>query len=117
MSRAIALPPRTRGARPSAAGELARKGAVSKEELDRIVANAEIAEATLKADEALLEIARVRLGYATIEAPIDGRTGALQVSVGNLIKDNADTPMVTINQVAPIYVTFAPLEQIPAGTP
>jgi multidrug efflux system membrane fusion protein len=91
-------------------GRELRKDAISKEELDRLLSTAEAAEATVKADEALVEIARVRLGYTTIESPIDGRTGAIQVKVGNLIKDNADTPMVTINQMAPIYVSFAPPE-------
>jgi multidrug efflux system membrane fusion protein len=91
--------------------ELDRKGVASKEQLDASRAAAEAAEATVKADEALVEIATVRLGYATIEAPINGRTGALRVQAGNLIKENADDPMVTIRQVAPIYVTFSVPEQ------
>lgn len=91
--------------------ELAKKGAVSKEQLEQFRAQAEAAAATVKADEALAEIARVQLGYTTVESPIDGRTGALQVKAGNLIKASADTPMVTINQLAPIYVTFSLPEQ------
>ncbi len=91
--------------------ELGNKGAISKEQLDQMRSTADAADATVKADEALVEIARVRLGYATIESPIDGRTGALKVQAGNLIKENADTPMVTINQIAPIYVTFSVPEQ------
>ena len=87
------------------------KGAISQEQLDQMRTTAEAAEAAVKADEALVEIARVRLGYATIEAPINGRTGALDVQVGNLVKDNADTPMTTIKQLAPIYVAFAVPEQ------
>jgi multidrug efflux system membrane fusion protein len=91
--------------------ELAKKGAVSKEQLDQTLAAAEAAAATVKADEALVEIARVQLGYTTVESPIDGRTGATSVKVGNLIKPAADEPMVTINQLAPIYVTFSVPEQ------
>jgi membrane fusion protein, multidrug efflux system len=91
--------------------ELGRKGVASKEQLDASRAAAEAGEATVKADEALVEIARVRLGYTTIESPINGRTGALRVQAGNLIKENADDPMVTIRQVAPIYVTFSVPEQ------
>jgi len=91
--------------------ELAKKGAVSKEQLDQTLATAESAAATVKADEALVEIARVQLGYTTVESPIDGRTGASTVKVGNLIKAAADDPMVTINQLAPIYVTFSVTEQ------
>lgn len=87
--------------------ELGTKGAISKEQLDQMRSTAEAAEATVKGDEALLEIARVRLGYTTIESPIDGRTGALRVQAGNLIKENADDPMLTIHQIAPIYVAFS----------
>ena len=91
--------------------ELGTKGAISKEVLDQMRTSAESAEAAVKADEALVEIARVRLGYSTVEAAINGRTGALGVQVGNLIKDNADNPMTTIKQLAPIYVAFAVPEQ------
>ena len=91
--------------------ELGSKGAISKEQIDQMRATAEAADATVRADEAMLKIARVRLGYATIKSPIDGRTGAVNVQAGNLIKDNADTAMTTIKQMAPIYVTFAVPEQ------
>lgn len=91
--------------------QLGTKGAISKEQLDQMRSVADAAAATVTADEALVKIAGVRLGYATIESPIDGRTGALAVQAGNLIKDNADTAMTTIKQIAPIYVTFAVPEQ------
>ena len=91
--------------------ELGTKGAISKEQLDQMRSTADAAAATVKADEALVKIAGVRLGYTTIESPIDGRTGAANVQAGNLIKDNADTAMTTIKQLAPIYVTFAVPEQ------
>lgn len=91
--------------------ELDSKGVASKEQLDASRAAAEAAEATVKADEALAEIARVRLGYATIEAPISGRTGALRVQAGNVIKENADDSMLTIRQMSPIYVAFSVPEQ------
>jgi len=91
--------------------QLRTKGAISQEQLDQLRTTAEAADAAVKADEALVEVARVRLGYATIEAPIDGKTGALRVQAGNVIKENADTPMLTINQLAPIYVSFAVPEE------
>ena len=91
--------------------QLGTKGAISKEQLDQMRSVADAAAATVKADEALVKIAGVRLGYTTIESPIDGRTGALAVQAGNLIKDNADNAMTTIKQIAPIYVTFAVPEQ------
>ena len=49
----------------------------------------------------------MQLLYATIKAPISGRTGALMVNAGNLVRANDQTPLVTINQVSPIYVSFA----------
>ncbi len=91
--------------------ELGTKGAISQGQLDQMRTAAVAAAAAVKADEALVEIARVRLGYTTIESSIDGRTGALAVNIGNLIKDNADTAMTTIKQLAPIYVAFALPEQ------
>ena len=91
--------------------ELDRKGAASKEDLDKARATADAMEATVKADEALAEIARVQFGYTTVESPIDGRTGALRVQAGNLIRAGADEDMVTVRQLAPIYVTFAVPEE------
>jgi multidrug efflux system membrane fusion protein len=91
--------------------ELGKKGVASREELDRARAQAEALAATVKADEALVEIATVQVGYTTIESPINGRTGALQVQAGNVIKANADDAMLTINQIAPIYVSFSVPEQ------
>ena len=58
-------------------------------------------------DRAAVENAKVQLQYATIRAPISGRTGALMVTAGNLVRANDQTPLVTINQVTPIYVSFA----------
>lgn len=87
--------------------DLAAKGAISKEVLEQMRAAADSAAATVQADEALREIARVQVTFATIRSPIDGRTGALAVQRGNIIKAHADTPMTTVKQLAPIYVTFA----------
>ena len=106
--RAMAANARRDAERNSALGT---KGAISPEQLDAMRTGADAAEATVKADEALVKIARVRLGYASVKSPIDGRTGELGVQAGNLIKDNADNPMVTIKQMAPIYVAFAVPEQ------
>lgn len=106
--RAMAANARRDAERNSALGT---KGAISPEQLDAMRSTADAAEATVKADEALVKIARVRLGYTSVKSPIDGRTGALGVQAGNLIKDNADDAMVTIKQMSPIYVVFAVPEQ------
>ncbi len=65
----------------------------------------------MQADEAAVQTARLNLEYTEIRAPIDGRTGDLLVHAGNLVKPDADTAMVVINQVHPVYVAFAIPEQ------
>jgi multidrug efflux system membrane fusion protein len=65
----------------------------------------------VNADKALVENAHLQLKYCYIYSPINGRTGTLIVNEGNLIKANADTSMVVINQIQPIYVTFSVPEQ------
>ena len=63
-------------------------------------------QATVKADEALIESARLNLEYTLVKAPIDGRTGQRMVDVGNVIYANQNTSLVTITQVKPIFVSF-----------
>ena len=91
--------------------ELLEKGFVSKEQYDLVRTNADALEASVRANKALLENARLQLSYCYIRSPITGRTGSLLVNQGNLIKANADNAMVTINQIQPIYVTFSVPEQ------
>ena len=74
-------------------------------------ATVENARAAIRADEAAVDAARVQLGYTTIRSPLDGRTGNLLVQSGNIAKANDDNPMVVINQVRPIYLSFAVPEQ------
>jgi len=63
--------------------------------------------ATVAADRAAVESARLNLEYAEIRSPIDGRTGNLQAHAGDLIKADADNPIITIAQVEPIYAVFS----------
>jgi multidrug efflux system membrane fusion protein len=73
------------------------------------------ARAAIKAGEAVAEAARLQLGYTTIRAPIDGRTGNLLVQAGNVVKVAEDTPLVVIAQVRPVHVSFAvPEQHLPA---
>ena len=67
----------------------------------------ESAKSVVKADLAAIENAKVQLGFSSIYAPIDGRTGSLQVTQGNLVKANDTTSLVVINQIHPIAVNFA----------
>ncbi len=87
--------------------ELLKRGYVAEMQYDQVKANADALRATVEADKAAVENARLQLGYCYIHAPISGRTGSLIVNEGNLVKANADTAMVTINQVQPIYVSFS----------
>ncbi|OLC53593.1 MAG: hypothetical protein AUH92_05715 [Acidobacteria bacterium 13_1_40CM_4_69_4] len=91
--------------------DLVKKDYVTQEEFDRIGTNAAALEAAVGADRAAVENATVQLDYCTLRSPIDGRTGQLMVHQGNLVKANADTPMVVINQIDPVYVSFSVPEQ------
>jgi membrane fusion protein, multidrug efflux system len=85
---------------------LAEKQYITQQEFDQTRADAGAAEATLAASRAAVQQARLNLQYATIRAPIAGRTGSLMVREGNLVRAN-ETVLVTINQVRPILVRFA----------
>jgi multidrug efflux system membrane fusion protein len=87
--------------------KLFEEGIASKEDLDQYSTSADTQAGLVAADEAALENAKVQLSYATIRSPISGMTGNLLVYEGNLVKANDLTPLVTITQATPIYVTFA----------
>ena len=84
----------------------AGKGYVSNEQADTASTRVATLAATVEADEAAVENSRLQLEFCSIPSPFDGRTGELLVSEGNLIKANADTAMVTINQIIPVKVAF-----------
>ena len=100
---------------------LLEAGVIAREQYDNDEAKLKADEATVRADQsavanlqaaqkaeqAAVENARVQLSYTTIRSPIAGKTGNLAVTAGNLVQPNATTPMVTITQSAPIYVTFS----------
>ena len=68
----------------------------------------ETAKALVRADEAAVENVRVQLSYTEIRAPLDGRTGNLLLHQGNVVKaNNVGNPMMVINRIHPIYVTFS----------
>jgi multidrug efflux system membrane fusion protein len=91
-------------------GKLFEAGIISKDQYDTFRTNAQALEATERADKAAIENAKVDLSYCSISSPIDGRTGSYQVYPGNIAKVN-DTVLVVINQIRPVYVTFAVPEQ------
>lgn len=91
--------------------ELVNKQYVSREQYDQIRANADAAEAVVLADQAAVENAKVQLSYCYIYSPMSGRVGTLLVNEGNLVRVNDGAPLVVINQLTPIYVTFSVPEQ------
>jgi multidrug efflux system membrane fusion protein len=87
--------------------DLATRGIATREQVDQMTTQAAALEATVAADRANVQSAKVQLDYATIEAPISGRTGLLQVHKGNLVRANDTQQIVNINRITPVYVTFA----------
>jgi membrane fusion protein, multidrug efflux system len=90
---------------------LLKQGVGSQQQYDQAHANAEALRATVAADAAEVQTAKLNLAYTVITSPIDGRTGDLLLHQGNLVKANADTGMVVINQIKPVYVDFSLPEQ------
>lgn len=101
--------------------ELLKQGVVSQELSDQYRLNVETAAAVveadratlnnvqsvLKADQAAIENTKIQLSYTKIQSPMDGRTGNLMVYAGNLVRANDTTPLVTINQLDPVFVSFS----------
>lgn len=85
---------------------LFEQGFLSNGGLKQSQADLKSAEATLAADRAAADNARLQVGYTRIVAPIDGIAGAALLPVGGAAKAN-DTPLLVINQIDPIYVSFA----------
>lgn len=90
---------------------LMKEGVISREANEQTQTSAEALDAAVAADRAAVENARVQLQYCSIYAPIDGRTGNLLVHQGNMVKANDTPPLVVINKIQPIYVTFSIPEQ------
>ena len=86
---------------------LAQKEYVTAQQYDQARTTAAAASATLAGSRAAVDQARLNLQYATIRAPIAGRTGSLKVRAGNLVRSTDATALVTINQIRPILVRFA----------
>jgi membrane fusion protein, multidrug efflux system len=93
--------------------KLLADGVVSPADAEASKSAADAAESTVAADEAALQTAQLDLEYCTIYSPMDGRTGAVLVKPGNLVKV-ADAPIVVIKRLSPIPVEFnVPQEYLP----
>jgi multidrug efflux system membrane fusion protein len=91
--------------------ELARNDLATQEQFDQMRANAEALQATVTADSAALQTASLNLEYTTIRAQISGRTGNLLLREGNLVQASGANPLVVINQIRPIAVSFSVPQQ------
>ncbi|SNB70118.1 membrane fusion protein, multidrug efflux system [Arboricoccus pini] len=88
--------------------ELASKHWQSQDQLDQVRAAVASGQATLEADAATLRQLQVQRSWARITAPVAGRVGIVEAHLGTTVKANDPTkPLVTINQISPIYVSFA----------
>lgn len=90
---------------------LGHEGVVSRQQVDAAMAASSAAQASVAADKAAVETAKINLEYTSIYSPINGRTGNVGVKEGNLVKANDVPILVTINQIEPIYVSFSIPEQ------
>src|SRR5689334_13025447 len=92
---------------------LATTNAVSKQQIDTARALVAQLDATVKADQAMIDMAQTQLNYTRIRSPIDGRAGSRVIDAGNFVRGANDAAgIVTINQLNPINVAFA----LPADT-
>jgi membrane fusion protein, multidrug efflux system len=96
-------------------GRLVTNNAISKQQFDAARALVAQLEATVKADQAMIDMAQTQLNYTRIRSPIDGRAGSRLIDAGNVVRAANDTAgIVTINQLNPIFVTFAlPADSLP----
>jgi RND family efflux transporter MFP subunit len=87
--------------------ELIGKGATTQVNVDNAKTQADILIGTIKADQSALDNLKVQKSYTIIRAPFSGRISAANVKVGNFVRPADTAPLAVINQMAPVYVTFA----------
>jgi len=95
---------------------LRRQGAISAQQSDTSDTNADVVAATVAADRAAMDMARLNLGYAQIRSPVDGKTGPILLQPGNMVSSSngATAPLVTIAEVRPIKISFTlPQSELP----
>ncbi|MBI2585327.1 MAG: efflux RND transporter periplasmic adaptor subunit, partial [Rhodospirillales bacterium] len=87
--------------------QLSQKGFSSQQKYEEAKATLAALQAIIRADQAAVEMAKLQLEFTEIRAPIDGRTGNMLITPGNLIKANDTPALVVINETRPIYVAFS----------
>ena len=86
---------------------LLKDGLISQADYDSSAAQSAALTASMAADRAAIDNAKLQLQYSKITAPVSGRTGALLAHDGAIVRANDTAPLVVINQLAPVYVSFA----------
>jgi membrane fusion protein, multidrug efflux system len=87
--------------------DLIGKGATTQVNVDNAKTQADILIGTIQADQSALDNLKVQKSFTTIRAPFAGRISAANVKVGNFVRPADTAPLAVINQMAPVYVTFA----------
>ena len=87
--------------------DLVGKGATTQVNVDNAKTSADVLIGTIKADQSALDNLKVQKSYTIIRAPFAGRISAANVKVGNFVRPADTAPLAVINQMAPVYVTFA----------
>jgi RND family efflux transporter MFP subunit len=87
--------------------DLIGKGATTQVSVDNAKTQADILVGTIKADQAALDNLKVQKSYTAVRAPFSGRISAANVKIGNFVRPADTAPLAVINQMAPVYVTFA----------
>ena len=87
--------------------DLIGKGATTQVNVDNAKTQADILIGTIKADQSALDNLKVQKSFTTIRAPFSGRISAANVKIGNFVRPADTAPLAVINQMAPVYVTFA----------
>lgn len=86
--------------------ELVARQSTPQVNLDNARTQVDVFRAAILASQALIDNLKVQLSYCTIRAPISGRISQANVKVGNQVRTADVMPIATINQVAPVYVSF-----------
>ena len=95
------------------ARRLWQENAIARRELDERANAEKEAQANLRAAEAASQAAKLSLGYTQVRAPVSGRVGKLEVTVGNLVAAGPGAPVLTtLVSVNPIYASFDADEKV-----
>ncbi len=86
---------------------LVAQDSIAHQQLDTQMALVQQLQGTVDADQAQIDLAQVQLSYCSIRSPIDGRVGTRLVDAGNIVHTTDTTGIVSINQIRPIWVSFA----------